>query len=238
MKLNTKTLKKIIKEEIKKLIKESSKKISMRSLINIEDGQNDYLPLMYDGELMEAYSPSVVSLLKDYFSETIDEVKIEKLASIVDDDITKFCLDESGYQAQELLKILDPKFQGATEGNLKFDRNYGSVDIQVKLGPSGLEVVSGKENIDEDGDLEVSLRTYGSMPNFDYGSIMDPNSALYSDYFDEIDVGSGGYGNQDVEGSVYVKIHKIIEDVNNGILGLSVRESHGDVEYIIEERYE
>ena len=237
MRLNKKTLIKIIKEELKKTLNESTSKVNIYQLVNVEDGDSDSIPLMYDGELMEAYSPSVTSLLINYFSETLDGAKIQKLASIVDDDITKLCLDESGFQVQELLRTLDPKFQGIPEGDLKFDRDYGYVNIKVKLGPSGLKIVSGEENIDEDGDLEVELNAYGSMPSFDYTSIMNPSSHLYNNYFDEMDIGSGGYGNQDVGGSVYVKIHKILEDVNNGKLGIFIKESYGDIEYIIQQRY-
>ena len=232
MKLNTKTLRKIIKEEIKSILRESNEEINVYSIINVQDGEVDYLPLIYDGELMEAYSPFVLPLLAQYFGETVDETIIKKIVNLVEDDIGKFCLEPSGFQAQELLKSLDPKFKGFAIGHLIFD-DVGDTYVDVQIGPNGLKVVEGQERIDSNGELEVELG-YGIMPNFDYDSIINPNHRLYDQYFNNMDVGSGGYGNQDVIGSVYVNANKIIEDVNSGQLGINILGQYeGDIAYKI-----
>lgn len=219
MKLNTKTLRKIIKEELKSILRESSEELNVYSIINVQDGDTGLLPLIYDGELMEAYSPFALALLYDYFSETVDETTLKKIMDLVDDDIGKFCLGESGFQAQELLKAFDPKFKGSAIGHLIFD-DEGDTYVNVQIGPNGLTVVEGQENIDSNGMLEVRLG-YGDV-RFDYDSIINPKHRMYDTYFSGMDVGSGGYGNQDVLGSVVVNINKIIEDVNSGKLGINI----------------
>ena len=231
MKLNTKTLRKMIKEELKKVLKEDVSELSIRSIINVQDGESEQIPLVYDGELMEAYTPFALSLLAQYFGETVDETIIKKIMDMVDDDIGKFCLSPSGFQAQEFLKTLDPKFKGFAIGHLIFDDYIGDTSVFVQIGPSGLKVVKGQGRIESNGDLEVQLG-YGDTPNFEYDSIINPSHRLYDQYFDKMDVGSGGYGNQDVRGSVYVNINKIIEDVNSGNLGLDIKgQSEGNIRY-------
>jgi len=220
MKLNTKTLRKIIKEELKGLLNEDLSNLNVRSIINVQDGESEQIPLMYDGELMEAYSPFALPLLSEYFGETVDETTIKKIMDLVDDDIGKFCLGSSGFQAQELLKTLDPKFKGFAIGHLIFD-DTGDTYVDVQIGPNGLTVVEGQERIESNGELEVELG-YGDTPSFDYDSIINPDHRMYDEYFGDMDTGSGGYGNQDVRGSVTVNINKIIEDVNSGKLGLDI----------------
>ena len=229
MKLTTKNLRKIIKEELKSILRESSEELNVYSIINVQDGDSDLLPLIYDGELMEAYSPFALALLSDYFSETVDETTLKKIMDLVDDDIGKFCLGSSGFQAQELLKTLDPKFKGIAVGSLIFD-DEGDTYVDVQIGPNGLTVVEGQENIDSNGMLEVRLG-YGDV-RFDYDSIINPKHRMYDTYFSDMDVGSGGYGNQDVQGSVTVNINKIIEDVNSGQLGLNISGQYeGNITY-------
>jgi hypothetical protein len=230
MKLTTKTIKKIIKEEIKKILRESSEDINVNSVLNVQDGESGQLPLIYDEELMEGYSPSASALFNDYFSETLSEDVIQKLINLVDDDVAVFCLGQAGFQAQELIKAFDPKFKGIAVGSLIFD-DQGDTGVSVQIGPNGLTIVKGQENIENNGKLRVGLG-YGAEPDFDYNSIINPNHRMYDTYFSDMDTGSGGYGNQDVRGSVTVNINKIIEDVNSGKLGLNISGQYeGNITY-------
>lgn len=235
MKLTNKDLSRIIKEELKKILRESTNNINIYSIKNLQDGDSGNLPLIYDGELMEGYTPDVDSLLYDYFSETIDGTRIDKLVDMVNNDITEFCLGESGFQAQEFLKILDPKFKGFAIGHLTFD-DQGDTFVNVQIGPNGLNVIEGQEKIESNGMLKVQLG-YGMEPNFHYNSIINPDHRLYDEYFSGMSVGSGGYGNQDALGSVTVNIKKIIEDVNNGTLGIDIDGQYEeDITYRVGER--
>ena len=230
MKIATKVLKQIIKEELKSILRESSEKLNVYSVINVQDGDSGVLPLIYDGELMEGYTPGADSLLYEYFGETIDGTTIQKLVDMVNNDIAEFCLGESGFQAQEFLKSLDPKFKGFAIGHLIFD-DIGDTFVNVQIGPNGLKIIQGQEKIANNGMLAIRLG-YGSKPDFDYNSIINPNHQLYDEYFSGMDVGSGGYGNQDVLGTVTVNIKKIIEDVNNGTLGVDISGQYeGNITY-------
>ena len=241
MKITNKQIKQIIKEEIKKVLFESLNldKINIHNFTFLEDGDMASVPLVYDGKLMEAYgSLKAAPLFYDYFNETLDESIIEKLIALVDDDIKNLCFGESGRQAQELLMSLDPKFKGIPVGNLMFDDDVGYSPVQATIGMNGLEIVSGAEDVDGQGFLQISLGTYGYVPDFDYSSIMNPSGRYFDDYFKDLDAGSGGYGNQDVEGSIDVNINKIVDAVNSGTLGLAIDDEQGEVIYVVKQRYD
>lgn len=241
MKVTTKQIKKLIKEELKKVLFESLDPdgINIHNFTTIEDGSFDSIPLLYDGKLMEAYgSLEAAPVLYEYFKETLDESIIEKLIQLVDDDIKNLCFGESGRQAQELLKSLDPKFKGIPVGNLMFDDSEGYSYVQATIGMNGLEIVAGAEDVDEEGFLQISLGTFGYVPDFDYSSIMNPDGRYFDDYFKDLDAGSGGYGNQDVAGSVDVNINKIVDAVNSGTLGLAIDDERGEVRYVVKQRYD
>ena len=241
MKITTKQIKKLIKEELKKVLSESFDpgNINIHNFTTLEDGGMDSIPLVYDGELMEAYgSLEAAPVFYDYFNETLDKSIIEKLIALVGDDIRNLCFGESGRQAQELLKSLDPKFEGIPVGNLMFDDDEGYSYVQATIGMNGLEIISGAEDVDEQGFLQISLGSYGFVPSFDYSSIMNPDGRYFDDYFKDLDEGSGGYGNQDVAGSVDVNINKIVDAVNSGVLGLAIDNKGGEPRYVVKQRYD
>ena len=232
MKISKEILKEMIQEELKNILKESIQNLNIHNIIHLQDGYSSTIPLVYDGQLMEAYETRAAHVLHEYFGETIGEEKIEKLVTMVNDSVEELCFGEGGFQAQELLKTLDPKFEGIAKGHLIFD-DYGDSYVNVKITPSGLKVVEGQDRIDENGELEISLG-YGDMPDFDYNSIINPSHRLYDTYFNGMDVGSGGYGNQDVLGSVYVDFNKLMQDVNSGKLGIRIEGQYvGNIEYKI-----
>lgn len=220
MKLTNKHLRLIIKEELKKVLNEDVSNLIIHSIESVKDGDSASIPLIYDGALMEAYSPFAAPLLFEYFGETIGETIIKKIINIVDDDLITFCLGPSGFQAQELLKVYDSKFKGFAVGHLIFD-DEGDTYVYVQIGPNGLKIVEGQENIESNGMLQVGLG-YGYAPKFNYNSIINPKHRMYDTYFSDMDIGDGGYGNQDIQGSVTVNINKIIEDVNSGKLAIDI----------------
>lgn len=221
MKITTKILKKIIQEEITNLLTENTSNLNIHNIVFLEDGESSTIPLVYGQQLMEAYETDAEHVLYEYFSETIDKEKLDKITILVNDSIEELCLGETGFQAQELLKSLDPKFKGIPKGHLIFDDMYGDTFVNVKITPNGLEVVDGQERIDENGRLKVSLG-YGSTNMFDSISIIHPKNRLYKRYFGGMDSGSGGRGNQDIRGSIYVDFNKMIQDVNSGQLGIRI----------------
>ena len=239
MKLTTKEIKKLIKEEIKKVLNESleSNQINIHAFTRLEDDIPDSIPLVYGNKLMEAYQTGAAHVLYEYFGETIDEKIIEKLIALVNDSVEELCVGESGKQAQELIKSLDPKFKGIPVGDIRFDDDVGYCNIQVTLGSNGLVIVSGEEDIDDEGFIEMDLGTYGMMPHIDDISIMNPSGRLFDVYFRNLDIGSGGYGNQDIQGSIDVNIRKIINDVNNGNLGLDINDKRGEPMYVVKRTY-
>ena len=241
MKITTKQIRKVIKEELKKVLNESYglDDFNIHAFTRLEDYTEAEIPLVYGNELMVAYELSAARLFMDYFNETLSNETIDKLINIVNDDVREFCIGESGRQAQELIKQLDPKFKGIAVGDIRFDDEYGYCDVQVTLGSNGLEVVSyGSHERDSEGFIEVELGTYGFEPNFEYTSIMNPSGNLFDVYFRNLDAGSGGYGNQDVQGSVDVNIDKIIADVNQGNLGLDINGREGEPMYVVKTRYD
>ena len=241
MKITTKQIRKVIKEELKKVLNESLEldDINIHAFTRLEDYEEAEIPLVYGDELMVAYELSATRLFVEYFNETLSNEIIDKLINIVNDDVREFCIGESGRQAQELIKQLDPKFKGIVAGDIRFDDEYGYCNAQVILGPNGLEIVSyGSHEKDSEGFIRIDLGTYGFEPDFDYISIMNPSGRLFDVYFRDLDVGSGGYGNQDVQGSVDVNIDKIIADVNQGNLGLDIKGQQDEPVYVVKTRYD
>ena len=241
MKITTKQIRKVIKEELKKVLNESLEldDINIHAFTRLEDYEEAEIPLVYGDELMVAYELSATRLFVDYFSETLSDEIIDKLANIVNDDIRELCIGESGRQAQELIKQMDPKFKGIVAGDIRFDDEYGYCNAQVILGPNGLEIVSyGSHEKDSEGFIEVELGTYGMEPSFEYTSIMNPSGRFFDDYFRDLDAGSGGYGEQDVGGSVDANIDKIVAAVNQGNLGLDINGEAGEPTYVVKQRYD
>lgn len=236
MNLSIKNLRAIIVEELQNILSESGGGgLQIRDIVNAEEGDSwGYMPLVYDGELIEIYEDTDAEyVLKNVFKE-LDDTTVSKVLTISGDSLNDLFTNS---QAITILQTLDNNFQGYAKGQLILDKMYGETGIIISFYSGGIKIVEGENNIDSNGEIKLSLG-YGVKPNFSYDSFMNPDSRHYDEYFGETNTGSGGYGNQDIEGSVSVKILKLIDDLNNGRFSLSVENEDENPSFLVVSRIE
>ena len=243
MRITTKQIKKIIKEEIIKVMRESEggSSISFWNIDEAEAGEENTLPLQYVEGLIKNYSLELSETLASDFkmdSDTIDLV-VSKLPG--GDSIEQlFDGTEQAASSIELLIALDEKFVGYPAGELRIT-DYGNTGIRLQFNGKGFDVLDleeVKKKLNKDEELEVDLG-YG-MPSAEIiGGIIadevsgrgedadvdDPNSGYVSAFDPGVADGESG---MDYPTTAQVRIMKVLEDINNGTLTIEIEQDYED----------
>ena len=237
MKLTSKQLKQIIKEELNKILREGENNIQVLNLKRLEDIGEGKVPLVYNGELIAVWGELTEALMYpsniEWGAAITDEIK-QKLIDATDNDIYNFFEPETLNQYILLLKSLDENFEGIPAGRLSFSDSSGYfLPIEVKWNPGvGLEVLNS-ESLGDLSDVDIEIG-YGKPRADDYLS-MDFNEG--DGYILGYDAGEAGYGNQDVAASMNINLAKVLADIQKGRLGFEIDDNHGDFIYTIRRAY-
>jgi len=234
MKLTTKEIKKIIKEEMRKLLSEGS-----RMIMSFEDfGDGVYMPFTKDGKMLKTSTTSIAELIDTHFmpellealeqvSDTPKEAK-KDLEKMRNNDLQKMLNETSliGFpQFVELMKSLLPSFD-VIRGNLQV-ADVGYTDIAVKLTDDGRNLLLDKENtdaeFDDDGDVEVYFG-YGTDTE-DLGPLLEREAERHENeyeyegvYLAAYEEGESDYDGRDEPTTGILRVNKVLEDINNGTL--------------------
>lgn len=233
MRLTSKQLKQIIKEELNKILREGENNIQVLNLKRLEDMGDGEVPLAYNGELIAVWGETTEALMYPSYSEwgaaITEEIK-QKLIKATDNDIYNFFEPETLNQYILLLKSLDENFEGIPAGNLSFsDRSSYYLPIEVKWNPGvGLEVLNS-ESLGDLSDVDVDVG-YGKPSADDY---LNMSFQVGDGYILDYDAGEAGYGNQDIAASININLAKILADIQKGRLGFEIDDNHGDFIYTI-----
>ena len=226
MKLTTEQIKQMIKEEISSILKES-KGVGYHpiwDLSSIAYGQDGILPFTLNDELvgpdeevtlnqiwgmMEEKHPGSYKKISKFWG---DEEGNMTSPSSYSKFIEFLCEDsDTVNQVLGLMESLVEGFQGYQEGSLAIE-NYEFSNLKVRYEPqSGGLVVTQSDGDLRKYRLDLSYgRSFDEI--FDYDIVGFFEEHELGSGFDE---GSGGYGGQDVAGSVDVDVQKLINLINN-----------------------
>ena len=225
----------------------------------IEEGEENILPLQYGDELMTIYSYSVTEILfGDYYFKSVAEEDKEKIKELAEDNI--FVLLDGTMQSNstiELMRSLDSNFEGYPIGELTIG-NGGETGLIVQWLGDTLDVIEGKDNI-QNGQIEVfyghgvvSPDYIGSIVRADVEDDKENLSIIARDggentncltltqlvdnptYLSEWEGGVAVQGCRDEPTIAKIRIDKILNDIDNGTLGLEVIGEYGEFKYKVE----
>ena len=234
MKITTKQIKTLIKEEIRKLLSEGS-----RMIMSFEDyGDGIYMPFTKDGEMLKTHTTSMAELIDTHFmpellealervEEKPEEAKKE-LDKMRNNDLQDMLNETSliGFASfVELMRALVPSFD-VIRGNLQV-ADVGYTDIAVKLSVDGRSLVIDEENdkaeYDQDGDVEVFFGY--TVTSEDLGPLLEREAERHENDYDYRGVylaayeeGETDYDGRDEPTTGVLRINKVMEDINNGTL--------------------
>lgn len=233
MKLTTKQIKYLVKEELRKLLSEGSRMI----IANFEDAGTSemYVPFTKDGEMLQTFTTSISELLNTHFPEVGNSEYGDELVKKSGDDL-KAMIDGTGpmpfAQFVEFMKALDSSFD-VIRGNLQV-ADVGYTDIAVMLSDDGRNLLLDEENtdadFDEDGDVEVYFG-YGTDSD-DLGPLLGREAEQHENdynyqgvYLSSYEEGETQYGGADYATTGTLRINKLLEDINNGTLVIRLEDS-------------
>ena len=232
MKLTTKQIKKLVKEEMRNLLFEGDRMI----IANFEDdGEEMILPFTKDGEILTAFSTSVAELLHTHFPEVAETEYGQQLIDKSGDDIEEMLNEEaplSFAQFVHFMKSLAPSFD-VIRGNLQV-ADVGYTDIAVKLSEDGRSLIIDKENdeaeYDQDGDVEVHFGY--TVTSDQLGELLEREAERHENdydyrgvYLSSYEEGESQYGGQDYPTTGTLRVNKVLEDINNGTLVIRFEDS-------------
>jgi hypothetical protein len=233
MKITKEQIKQLINEELIAVLREEEEEgydDENHPLLNvrrIEEGEENILPLQYGDELMTIYSYSVT------------DGTMQSNSTI------------------ELMRSLDSNFEGYPIGELTIG-NGGETGLIVQWLGDTLDVIEGKDNI-QNGQIEVfyghgvvSPDYIGSIVRADVEDDKENLSIIARDggentncltltqlvdnptYLSEWEGGVAVQGCRDEPTIAKIRIDKILNDIDNGTLGLEVIGEYGEFKYKVE----
>ena len=238
MKITVDQIKKIIKEEMLKVLRESNGGADIQNITYAEDGEENVLPLQYNGNLVKSYSLTISEFLSDVGAddETIDDV-VNNLPG-GDDILQLFDGSEEAASYEGLMfGSLDDEKSGYAIGELMLGE-MGRTGILIGFNGTNFDVVNEeemKQKMNDNGEIEVKLG-WGTPRPSQIGGIVamevtgqgedadvrDSSSGYISAY----DAGSASQASGDNPTSAVVRINKVLEDINDGTLTVKVEQKN------------
>jgi len=224
MKLTTKQIKKLIKEEMRKLLSEGSQMI-----MSFEDyGDGIYMPFTKDGEMLKTDTTSIAELLIKHFPEVAETKDGKKLMAKSGDDIEDMLKGKSPLAFSQFvlfMRSLAPSFD-VIRGNLQV-ADVGYTDIAVMLSVDGTSLILDEENMeaefDDDGDAEVFFGH--TVTSDDLGELLEREAKRHENeyeyegvYLSAYEEGINEFGGRDEPTTGLLRVSKVMEDINNGTL--------------------
>jgi len=238
MKITVDQIKKIIKEEMLKVLRESNGGADIQNITDAEDGEENVLPLQYNGNLVKSYDLTISEFLSDVGTDqdTIDDV-INNLPG--GDDILQLFdgSQEAASYTGLMFGSLDDEESGYAIGELMLGE-MGRTGILIEFNGINFDVVNEeemKQKMNDNGEIEVKLG-WGTPRPSQIGGIValevtgqgedadvrDSSSGYISAYY----AGSASQASGDDPTSAVVRINKVLEDINDGTLTVKVEQQY------------